>query len=88
MAKTAKAAKPAKKAAPKKAAKAAQQPRPGSAPAPAAPASLAREHLPIPDPKHIGLTTYDAKDPEYKVSTDQGAATARRRAQRPDRPHR
>ena len=24
---------------------------------------LAREHLPIPDPKHVGLTTYDAKDP-------------------------
>ena len=24
---------------------------------------LAREHLPLPDPKHVGLTTYDAKDP-------------------------
>ncbi len=24
---------------------------------------LAREQLPIPDPKHVGLTTYDAKDP-------------------------
>ncbi|GAQ32072.1 arylsulfatase AtsD [Mycobacterium pseudoshottsii JCM 15466] len=27
---------------------------------------LAREHLPIPDPKHVGLTTYDAKDPNTK----------------------
>jgi arylsulfatase A-like enzyme len=33
----------------------------GSA-APAAP-RLAREHLPIPDPTYVGLTTYDAKDP-------------------------
>src|ERR1700742_1295642 len=24
---------------------------------------LAREQLPIPEPKHVGLTTYDAKDP-------------------------
>ena len=32
----------------------------GSAPRPA------REHLPIPDPKHVGLTTYDAKDPNTK----------------------
>ena len=31
----------------------AQRPRP----------HLAREQLPIPDPKHVGLTTYDAKDP-------------------------
>jgi arylsulfatase A-like enzyme len=27
---------------------------------------LGREHLPIPDPKHVGLTTYDAKDPNTK----------------------
>ena len=27
---------------------------------------LAREYLPIPDPKHVGLTTYDAKDPNTK----------------------
>ena len=27
---------------------------------------LAREHLPIPDPRHVGLTTYDAKDPNTK----------------------
>ena len=27
---------------------------------------MAREHLPIPDPKHVGLTTYDAKDPNTK----------------------
>src|SRR5215212_4092102 len=26
----------------------------------------ARERLPIPDPKHVGLTTYDAKDPNTK----------------------
>ncbi len=25
---------------------------------------VARGHLPIPDPKHVGLTTYDAKDPD------------------------
>jgi arylsulfatase A-like enzyme len=24
---------------------------------------VSRDHLPIPDPKHVGLTTYDAKDP-------------------------
>ena len=27
---------------------------------------LNRQTLPIADPKHIGLTTYDAKDPEAK----------------------
>ncbi len=27
---------------------------------------LAREHLPIPDPQYVGLTTYDAKDPNTK----------------------
>ncbi|MDY6999146.1 MAG: arylsulfatase [Actinomycetota bacterium] len=27
---------------------------------------LAREHLPIPDAKHVGVTTYDAKDPNTK----------------------
>ncbi len=27
---------------------------------------LAREHLPIPDPRYVGLTTYDAKDPNTK----------------------
>jgi arylsulfatase A-like enzyme len=31
--------------------------------APQAAPHLAREHLPIPDPRHVGLTTYDAKDP-------------------------
>jgi hypothetical protein len=34
--------------------------------APQAAAHVAREHLPIPDPKHVGLTTYDAKDPNTK----------------------
>ena len=62
----AKTAQPAKKAA-KKATKAAQ-PKVGAAPAPVAAAAvpLAREQLPIPDPKHVGLTTYDAKDPNTK----------------------
>ncbi len=50
----AKTAKPAKKATVKKAA------------APKAAAHLAREHLPIPDANHVGLTTYDAKDPNTK----------------------
>ncbi len=27
-------------------------------------AHIAREHLPIPDAQHVGLTTYDAKDPD------------------------
>ena len=31
---------------------------------------VAREHLPIPDPKHVGLTTYDAKDPEHELPAD------------------
>ena len=62
----AKTAQPAKKAA-KKATKAAQ-PKVGAAPVPVAAAAvpLAREQLPIPDPKHVGLTTYDAKDPNTK----------------------
>jgi arylsulfatase A-like enzyme len=34
-------------------------------PAPDGP-HLAREQLPIPDAKHVGLTTYDAKDPNTK----------------------
>ena len=29
-------------------------------------ATTRRENLPIPEPKHIGLTTYDAKDPDTK----------------------
>jgi arylsulfatase A-like enzyme len=32
----------------------------------AAEGRLTREVLPIPDPKHVGLTTYDAKDPNTK----------------------
>jgi arylsulfatase A-like enzyme len=43
----------------------------GEAPAGAAPAAqpvppVMRETLPIPDPQHVGLTTYDAKDPDTK----------------------
>ena len=65
MAKTSKAAKPAKKAATKAAKPAKKAPAKKPA-APKAAAHLAREHLPIPDPKHVGLTTYDAKDPNTK----------------------
>ena len=55
MAKTTKKAS-AKKATPTKATK--------SSPAPEA--RIAREVLPMPDLKHVGLTTYDAKDPNTK----------------------
>ena len=34
--------------------------------APADAPHFAREQLPIPDPKYVGLTTYDAKDPNTK----------------------
>jgi arylsulfatase len=27
---------------------------------------LSRSNLPIPDPQHVGVTTYDAKDPDAK----------------------
>jgi hypothetical protein len=30
----------------------------------AAAPSVRRDILPIPDPQHVGLTTYDAKDPD------------------------
>ena len=40
--------------------------RPRDAPPAAAEPHLAREQLPIPDAKHVGLTTYDAKDPNTK----------------------
>ena len=64
-----KTTKPAKKAAPKKAAtKKVAVPKAASAPVAEvkAEAPLAREHLPIPDAKQVGLTTYDAKDPNTK----------------------
>jgi arylsulfatase A-like enzyme len=70
----AKHSKPAAKKKPT--AKAAKAPKPKKAPAaPKASAKsepatrephLAREQLPIPDPKYVGLTTYDAKDPNTK----------------------
>ncbi|MDT5247858.1 MAG: hypothetical protein QOJ28_492, partial [Mycobacterium sp.] len=59
------AAKSAKATKPKKAPAAPKSPTksvPASTPEP----HLAREQLPIPDPKHVGLTTYDAKDPNTK----------------------
>jgi arylsulfatase len=58
MAKSAKSAKPTEKAA-AKAAKA--QATKATAPPP-----LGREVLPIPDVQHVGLTTYDARDPNTK----------------------
>ena len=73
MAKTSKAAKPAKKAAKKAAAR-----RPRQTPADPKRAHVAREHLPIPDPKHVGLTTYDAKDPN--TNTRRSRRCGRRRA--------
>ena len=59
-----KTAKPAKKASAKKSAAPKAAPAPVAQPQ-AAP-TVAREHLPIPDAKHVGLTTYDAKDPNTK----------------------
>ena len=70
MAKSSKTTKPAKKTAPKKKAATKKVAAPKAPPAPVAKVMaetpLAREHLPIPDPKHVGLTTYDAKDPNTK----------------------
>ena len=37
-----------------------------------------RSVLPIPDRAHVGLTTYDAKDPDDDVPADRAAAAARR----------
>ncbi len=53
----------AKKTAPTKATPKRVAAQPAGAPPPA---RMAREHLPIPDAKHVGLTTYDAKDPNTK----------------------
>ena len=61
MAKTTKTAKPTKKASAKKA-----TPTKATKSSPAPEARIAREVLPIPDLKHVGLTTYDAKDPNTK----------------------
>ena len=46
---------------------------------------LAREHLPIPDPKHVGLTTYDAKDPNTKYPPITELRPPEGRTQRVDR---
>ena len=42
---------------------------------------LRRDILPIPDPQHVGLTTYDAKDPDttYPPISDAAAAGGRAR---------
>ena len=76
MAKASTSAKPTKKTAAKKAAT-----EPVVSPTP----PLGREILPIPDPQHVGLTTYDARDPEYQVPTDHHAAAAHGGAERADR---
>jgi arylsulfatase len=72
MAKTPKKTTPTKKSAAKKStakaavAKAAAAKEPPVSPPVAARPHLAREQLPIPDAKHVGLTTYDAKDPNTR----------------------
>jgi arylsulfatase A-like enzyme len=65
--KTAKAA-PKKKVTSKKTAPAKSVKPPKTTAALAAPAEvpIVRDVLPIPDPKHVGITTYDAKDPNTK----------------------
>ena len=67
MAKTAKTAKPAKKPQPRRQPKlrSRRQRGAGARRCGCCP-HLAREQLPIPDAKHVGLTTYDAKDPNTK----------------------
>ena len=66
MAKSPKSAKPTKKTAATKApAKPAKAPSAKKAPVSPTP-PLGRETLPIPDPQHVGLTTYDARDPRTK----------------------
>ena len=47
-----------------------------------------RSVLPIPDQPYVGLTTYDAKDPDTVVPADRAAAAAGGRAERADRPDR
>ena len=52
------------------------------------PSSRSASVLPIPDRQHVGLTTYDAKDPDTVVPADRAAAPAGGRAERargPDR---
>ena len=40
-----------------------------------------RSILPIPDAQHVGVTTYDAKDPDTKYPADRAVAAAEGRAQ-------
>ncbi len=47
---------------------------------------IQRTILPIPEVKHVGLMTYDAKDPETKFPTDPGYTPPERRAQRTGHP--
>ena len=48
-------------------------------------AKLPRHILPIPDAKHVGLTTYDAKDPNTKYPPIVPLRPPDRRAERADR---
>ena len=50
--------------------------------------SVKRDVLPIPDPQHVGVTTYDAKGPRHQVPADHAASATERRAERADHPHR
>ena len=42
---------------------------------------ISRSVLPIPEPPHVGLTTYDAKDPDTHVPADRTAASPGRGAE-------
>jgi hypothetical protein len=48
--------------------------------------SISRDILPVPDAQYVGLTTYDAKDPDNEISADRGAAPSEGCPQRADRP--
>ena len=45
-----------------------------------------REVLPIPDPQWVGLTTYDAKDPDTTFPPINASPAAGGRAERPRHP--
>ena len=47
--------------------------------------SRSRDVLPIPDRRHVGLTTYDAKDPATTFPPIEPLRPPAGRAERPDR---
>ena len=49
---------------------------------------MQRDVLPIPDRPHVGLITYDAKDPGHVIPADRAVASAGGCAERADRPAR